>query len=285
MPDLNTITGPSIESLLDRAFEEDIRSGDVTTNAVVDEHQKAKAAWVSKEKGVVAGLDIARLVFQELDPEISWLTEVEDGDLVEVGTEIVVMEGSCRAILTAERIALNIVQRMSGIATLTNRFVEETGDLDTKILDTRKTVPGLRSLDKYAVAAGGGTNHRMGLFDMAMIKDNHIVAAGGIQQAVEAVRERNKEIRIEVETTTLEQVKKALSAGADIIMLDNMSTEQMAEAVALVQGRVLLEASGNIGLDRVREVAETGVDSISVGALTHSVKAFDISQQLNEIIK
>lgn len=285
MPDLNTITGRSIESLIERAFEEDIRSGDVTTNAIVEEHQKAKAAWVSKEKGVVAGLDIARLVFQELDPKISWLPEVEDGDLVEVGTELVGMEGSCRAILTAERIALNIVQRMSGIATLTNRFVKETGDLDTKILDTRKTVPGMRSPDKYAVAAGGGTNHRMGLFDMAMIKDNHIVAAGGIQQAVEAVRERNPEVRIEVETTTLGQVKKALAAGADIIMLDNMGTGQMSEAVALVKGRALLEASGNIGLDRVREVAETGVDFISVGALTHSVEAFDISQQLKEIIK
>lgn len=278
-------TNDAVEALVDRAFDEDVHTGDVTTNAIVNETDRAEAIWKSKEKGIVAGLDVARTVFKKLDPELKWSPLVEDGNEVGTGTEIVKMSGRCRAVLTAERIALNIVQRMSGIATMTRRFVDAVGDCRAKILDTRKTVPGFRLLDKYAVAAGGGTNHRMGLFDMAMIKDNHIVAAGGITEAVEKVRRSSPEIRIEVETTTLDQVKEALSADADIIMLDNMSISRMKEAVALIGGRSETEASGNITLDRVGEVAETGVDYISVGALTHSVKAFDISQELRKIFK
>lgn len=208
---------------------------------------------------------------------------MKDGSEVGRGDEIVKMKGTCRAILTAERIALNIAQRMSGIATETSRYVQAIKDFPAKILDTRKTVPGMRKLDKYAVVVGGGTNHRMGLFDLAMIKDNHIVAAGGIKGAVQNVRERHPEIRIEVETTTLKQVKEALSAGADIIMLDNMDIGAMQEAVSLIDNKAETEASGNITLENVREVAQTGVNYISVGALTHSVKAFDISQQIQKI--
>lgn len=273
----------AIQDLIDRAFDEDIHTGDVTTNTIVDSSQQAEAAWISKEKGVVAGLDIARWVYRQLDFQIKWHPKVNDGDQVNAGAEIVLMKGSGRAILTAERVALNIVQRMSGIATKTNKFVKVVESYPARILDTRKTVPGLRQLDKYAVKAGGGTNHRMGLYDLAMIKDNHIVAAGGITKAVEQVREYDSKIGIEVETGNLQQVKEALSAGADIIMLDNMDLEQMAEAVSLIDGRAETEASGNITIETVCQVAETGVDFISVGALTHSVKAFDISQQFLKI--
>lgn len=273
----------TIEHLIRQAFDEDIKDGDITTDAIIDKGRKADAVWKAKAQGIVAGLDIAKAVFCALDAELEWSPEVEDGGKVEAGKLIVEMHGSCRSILTAERTALNIVQRMSGIATRTHRLVQAIADYPTKILDTRKTVPGLRKLDKYAVEAGGGTNHRMGLFDMAMIKDNHIVAAGSIQKAVEMVRKKNPKVKVEVETTTIEQVNEALAAGADVIMLDNMSTDLMKEAVALVSNRAKTEASGNITLQRVQEVAATGVDYISVGALTHSVKAFDISQQLQRI--
>lgn len=286
MSELSTVSKEDIiEALIERAFEEDVQSGDVTTNAIVEESSKAEAVWTSKEEGIIAGLDIARKVFEKLDSHLEWMPQIKDGDKVEAGTELVIIKGSCRAILTAERIALNIAQRMSGIATITSKYVDAIGDLPTKVLDTRKTVPGLRLLDKHAVASGGGTNHRMGLFDLAMIKDNHIVASGGIEQAVLKVRNEYPDLQVEVETTTLDQVQEALSAGADIIMLDNMSTKQMREAVSLIKDRAKSEASGNITLDTVREVAETGVDYISVGALTHSVQAFDISQELRKIFK
>jgi len=272
-----------IDELISRAFQEDIRDGDITTNAIIGEDQQAAAVWQAKESGIIAGLDIARAVFKALDPELEWHPRVEDGDRVEIGQDIVEMEGTCRAILTAERTALNLAQRLSGIATKTHQLVEAIADYPTKILDTRKTVPGLRQLDKYAVSAGGGTNHRMGLFDMALIKDNHIVAAGGIVSAVELVRAQHPEVQIEVETTSLEEVRKALEAGADMIMLDNMNTQMMREAVNLIGEKAKTEASGNITLKRIKEVAETGVAYISVGALTHSVKAFDISQRLSKI--
>lgn len=285
MFDLNPTDESLVKELIDRTFEEDISSGDVTTNSIVDETSIAEATWISKENGTVAGLEIAPIVFQKLDPQLEWNYLLKDGNEVEVGDEILKMNGSCRAILTAERIALNIVQRMSGIATMTSKYVKAIEDYSTTILDTRKTVPGLRILDKHAVAAGGGRNHRMGLFDLVMIKDNHIVAAGGISEAVQKVRAKQLDLRVEVETTMLNQVKEALSAGADIIMLDNMSSEQMKEAVSLINNSAETEASGNITLENVREVAQTGVDYISVGALTHSVKAFDISQKLENISK
>jgi len=272
-----------VQQLIDRALYEDVRTGDATTNAIVDENARANAVWVAKEEGIVAGLDVAKAVFHKLDPGLEWSQQLKDGQKVQPGSEIVSMQGSCRAILTGERIALNIAQRMSGIATMTNKYVQAVGDLSTKILDTRKTVPGLRLLDKYAVKTGGGTNHRLGLFDLAMIKDNHIVAAGGITEAVQKVRNSYPDLRIEVETTNLQQVKEALAAEADIIMLDNMKTQQMKRAVEKIDGKAESEASGNITLQTVREVAETGVDYVSVGALTHSVMAFDISQRLQKI--
>ncbi len=270
----------TIRSFLTRAFEEDVRSGDMTTNAIVNESQEAEAVWIAKEKGIIAGLPVAKAAFRFLDADVMWNAAIDDGKLIEGGSEIVTIIGNARALLTAERIALNIAQRMSGIATMTRKFVDAIEGYPAEILDTRKTVPSLRHLDKYSVKMGGGTNHRMGLYDLAMIKDNHIVAAGSIATAVERVREENPEIKIEVETTDLAEVQEALAAEADIIMLDNMSTEQMKEAVKIIEGNAKTEASGNVTLDTVREIAATGVDYISVGALTHSVKAFDISQKL-----
>lgn len=272
-----------MDDLIQVALAEDVGSGDVTTESIIDEEKKAKAIWVAKENGIVAGLDAAKYVFQFLDENLSWNPIYTDGDSVQRGETIVEFRGNCRAILTAERTALNIAQRMSGIATKTAKIVHELEGFSTKILDTRKTVPGLRKLDKMAVKAGGGTNHRMGLYDLAMIKDNHIEAAGSIATAVERVRSNHPDIKIEVEATNINQVLEALDAGADIIMLDNMSIDQMGEAVEKIGDQAETEASGNITHDNIREVAETGVNFISVGALTHSVKAFDISQRIKEI--
>lgn len=283
MINFNQAEQSTINNLIARSFKEDLSSGDVTTDAIVEDSVRAKAVWISKDEGIVAGLGIAQKIFQELDPQVKWNPNVIDGDIVAKGSELVELEGSCRAILSAERIALNIVQRMSGIATKTHHLVEAIASYPAQILDTRKTAPGLRLLDKYAVAAGGGTNHRMGLYDLAMIKDNHIVVAGSIAAAVKKVRSKNPDIRIEVETTSLNQVTEALEAGADIIMLDNMSTDKMEEAVSLIGKKAATEASGNITRETIQSVAETGVDYISVGALTHSVEAFDISQQVQKI--
>ncbi|WP_441000299.1 carboxylating nicotinate-nucleotide diphosphorylase [Fodinibius sp. SL11] len=275
---------PSIlQDLIDRAFEEDVSDGDVTTNAIVDESQQAQAIWVAKQQGVVAGLDVAQRIFEYLDPDVIWEPKIKDGTWMGQGSEMVILKGQARALLTAERIALNVAQRMSGIATITRKFVEAVSGYPTEILDTRKTVPGFRQLDKYAVKAGGGRNHRMGLYDMAMIKDNHIAAAGSITSAVQSIRESHSQITVEVETTTLDQVNEALAAGVDIIMLDNMSTEKIKEAVQLIGSAAKTEASGNVSLDSVKEIAATGVNYISVGALTHSVEAFDISQRLTYI--
>ncbi len=272
-----------LDDLIDVALAEDIGSGDVTTEAVIDDQKKAKAVWVAKQNGIIAGLDVARLVFQKLDEDIDWKSYFTGGDPVESGDTIVEFSGNCRSVLTAERTALNFAQRMSGIATKTYKIVRELEGSSTKILDTRKTVPGLRKLDKMAVKAGGGVNHRMGLYDLAMIKDNHILAAGSISNAVERVRSKDAEIRIEVETTTLEEVDEALESGADIIMLDNMSVEMMRKAVKRIGNHAETEASGNITVNNIREAAKTGVNFISVGALTHSVQAFDISQKIKEI--
>lgn len=278
------IDDQSVKRLINQALEEDVQDGDVTTNAIIPSEKKAKAVWKTKAEGVVAGLPVAQAVFEELDPEFDWQPLVKEGTVVESGIKIAKMQGQARAILTAERIALNLVQRMSGIATAARQYVQAVEAFDTQILDTRKTVPGLRAIDKYAVAAGGGKNHRMGLFDLAMIKDNHIVAAGSIQSAVEKVRNSDSNIEIEVETKTIKEVEEALVANADIIMLDNMTVDLMTEAVNLIDGKAKTEASGGITIDTIRNVAGTGVDFISVGALTHSVDAFDISQQLESIL-
>ncbi|MCW9708577.1 carboxylating nicotinate-nucleotide diphosphorylase [Fodinibius salsisoli] len=282
-----TQASPNLEAMIDelinRGFEEDIRTGDATTNAIIDEQSSATAVWNTKDEGIIAGLSIAEKVFKKLDSELQWEPHVKDGETVKKGAEIVSMKGKACAILTAERLALNITQRMSGIATKTRQFVDVLEGLDTQILDTRKTAPGLRLLDKYAVKAGGGQNHRMGLYDLAMIKDNHIIAAGGIAPAVQKVRNHYPELDVEVEASTLQQVQEALASDADIIMLDNMSPAEMRKAVKTIAGRAKTEASGNVTLPNVRDIAETGVDCISVGALTHSVQAFDISQTLQEL--
>jgi len=270
-----------LEYIIDHAFREDIGEGDITTNNLVPETTSAKASMTAKADGIIAGLPIAEMVFKKLDPNFNWNPKFTDGDAIKKGDLIVEMEGSFRAILTGERLALNLMQRMSGIASETAKYVAEVRGTKVQILDTRKTVPGLRSLDKYAVKAGGGTNHRIGLYDLVMIKDNHIKLAGGITPAVKQIRKAvPSTIKVEVETTNLNEVREAISAGADIIMLDNMSNEMMMEAVGIINGKAISEASGNMNLSRLKGVAATGVDCISIGALTHSVIALDISQNI-----
>lgn len=270
-----------IDRLIDLAIEEDIATGDVTTEAIIPAHSRAVAEMKMKADGVISGLDVIRRIYERFEKDLIWTPLVKDGDPVRKGDIILRIEASYRCLLLGERLSLNILQRMSGIATETARYVKELTGTSTRLLDTRKTAPGLRVLDKLAVKQGGGTNHRMGLYDMSMIKDNHIKIAGGITQAVNAVRPRLAGgIRIEVETTNLDEVREALAAGADIIMLDNMSNTDMAAAVKLIAGKAETEASGNMSIPRLKEVAATGVDYISVGALTHSVRALDISMNI-----
>lgn len=271
----------AIRPFIEYALNEDIGTGDITTNSIIPGELITCASIMAKASGVIAGLPVAEYVFRSLNPDIEWNALIEDGDKVDKGEIIVKIKGSFRALLTGERLALNFLQRMSGIATMTSKYVEAVKEFKTEILDTRKTIPGLRILDKYAVKIGGGTNHRIGLFDMVLIKDNHIKVAGGIANAVEQVRKNsNQHIKIEVETTTLEEIYEALGKGVDLIMLDNMTTGMMAEAVRIINGRAKVEASGNMTFDRLKEVAATGVDYISIGALTHSVMAMDISMNI-----
>lgn len=270
-----------INHLIDIALEEDVRNGDVTTNALIPESSMAVATMTAKADGVIAGLPVAKMVFEKLYPETIWNEYLKEGDKVKKGDLIVSIESTFRTLLTGERLALNFLQRMSGVATETNKYITELEGSSTKLLDTRKTLPCFRLLDKYSVKMGGGTNHRMGLFDLAMIKDNHIKVAGGIANAVKQVRSSiSNHIKIEVETTNLDEVKQTLDAGAEIIMLDNMSNEMMAEAVKIIDGKAQTEASGNMSIPRLKGVAATGVDFISVGALTHSVMALDISMNI-----
>ncbi len=270
-----------IKSVIDYSLKEDIGNGDITTNSLIPIDLQSKATMIAKSTGVIAGLAIAEYVFRTLSEDITWKTFVNDGDKVSKGDLILEISGSYRALLTGERVALNFLQRMSGIATMTANYVDTLKDYKTKILDTRKTVPGLRLIDKYAVMMGGGTNHRIGLYDMVLIKDNHIKIAGGITNAVAQIKKNlPSEIKIEVEATTIEEVKEALATGVDIIMLDNMSNNTMTESVKIINGRAKVEASGNMTIERLREVAATGVDFISIGALTHSVSAFDISMNI-----
>ncbi len=271
----------NIAPLIEQALKEDIGSGDITTNALIPDKISTTAAITAKAGGIVAGMEVAEAVFRLLSPQITWKPLVQDGDKIAKGDLLVEMSGPFRALLTGERLALNFLQRMSGIATLTGLFVAQVADYGTKILDTRKTVPGLRLLDKYAVKSGGGENHRIGLYDMVLIKDNHIKVAGGIKKAVEQIRLKVPEgMKIEVETTTVAEVEEALGMKVDIIMLDNMSTETMKTCVGLINHQAKVEASGNMNLERVKEVAATGVDYISIGALTHSVTALDISMNI-----
>ena len=266
-----------------RALEEDLGPGDVTSTWALSPEQRAQGTFVVKEAGVIAGLLVAREVFRQLDREIVLTLWVEDGTPVAPGTAVARVEGPAVPILSGERTALNFLQRMSGIATTTRRYVEAVAGTGAVILDTRKTAPGLRALDKWAVRLGGGQNHRQSLYDMVLIKDNHIAAAGGITRAVERVRARNHAgLPVEVEVKTLAELDEALALEppVDRILLDNMDLATLAEAVRRTAGRIPLEASGGVNLEKVRAIAETGVDYISVGALTHSVRALDISLEL-----
>lgn len=268
----------AVRKIVRRALEEDIRSGDVTTAYALTGSETGKATALAKEDLVVAGLEVFREVFRLRDAGLVFRTTLKDGDRVPRGTVLAVVQGTLASILTAERVALNLFQRMCGVATLTKFFVEAAAGTKAVIVDTRKTMPGLRILDKYGVRVGGGRNHRYGLYDGVLIKDNHIEAAGGIGKAVRRVRDKAPFlVRIEVEVKTLAEVRQALAARADVIMLDNMPVDAMRRAVALIGGRALVEASGNVTLATVKDVASTGVDFISSGALTHSARAADIS--------
>lgn len=268
----------TLRKILRTAFEEDIGLGDITTNAFLTGQEMGTAKAIAKSDMVVAGLDVFREAFLCMDERTACHGYASDGRVAKAGEILAEVSGTLRSILTAERVALNFFQRMSGIATLTRQYVDRIAGTRAKILDTRKTVPGLRYFDKYAVRVGGGSNHRFGLYDGVLIKDNHIAAAGGISQALGRVREMIPHtLKVEIEVRNLDELAEALSAGADIIMLDNMSVAEMTKAVCFVDGRVPLEASGNVTLATVRQIAETGVDLISVGSLTHSVSAADIS--------
>lgn len=282
---MNTPTLPdSVIALVRNALDEDIREGDVTCRFFVPEEATTKARIFAKESGVAAGMDVAAQVFRELDETLSVFVEKHDGTPFEEGDTLLLVAGRVSSILTAERTALNFLQRLCAVATKTRSYVEVVKDYPVKILDTRKTTPGWRWLEKYAVSCGGGTNHRMGLYDMVMVKDNHLLADDrqeDLQRAIHAVKEEYPDIQVELEADTLEQVSRfLLLEGVDVILLDNMSDEQMREAVKRVEGRVLLEASGGVTLERLPAIAATGVDFISVGALTHSVPSLDLSLEL-----
>ena len=266
-----------VDELIEMALKEDIGDGDITTSSVMKTSRGANAHLLAKEKFILAGIDIFYQVYKKLDQKLKLVKHFADGDEVSKGSVIGEISGEEAAILKGERVALNFLQRMSGIATLTHKFVTSVKSYPVKILDTRKTTPGWRALEKYAVKMGGGENHRLGLFDAVLIKDNHINFAGGIGEAVRKVRSNVPNgFKIEVETRNLEEVKEALDNGVNTIMLDNMNIEMMREAVTVVNKKVLVEASGNITLENVGEVASTGVDFISVGALTHSAMAVDV---------
>jgi nicotinate-nucleotide pyrophosphorylase (carboxylating) len=272
-----------VEEAIDRALAEDVGPGDLTTKAVVPADARARARIEQRAPGVVAGLGVAEAVFRRVDPELSWRALAADGDRREPGP-VAEVEGRAGSILTAERVALNFLGRLSGIATLTAECVEAVDGTGVRILDTRKTTPGLRSLEKEAVAAGGGHNHRSGLYDAVLVKENHAALAGGVGEAARrALEGAPSGAQVEVECATREEVQEALGAGVGRILLDNMSPAELRQAVELVAGRAELEASGGIGLHNVREVAETGVDFISVGALTHSSPALDVSLELEPL--
>ncbi len=273
----------NLDRLIAQALAEDLGSGDVTTNSVVPPETRISGQFTMKEEGVVCGLAVAQRVFSRLDPDIRFIPRCKDGDKVKAGSAIAEISGPAAGILSGERLALNFLQRLSGIATKTQSLVSQVAGTGTKIVDTRKTTPGLRILEKYAVRTGGGQNHRMNLADGVLIKDNHIRASGGITTAVEAARKKApRTLKIEVEVESIREVEEAVKAGADIIMLDNMPTELMAEAVKLINGRALVEASGNMDNRDLREVANSGVDMISLGSLTHSVRALDISLRFDK---
>jgi len=272
---------PAVEALIALALEEDLGRGDVTSEAIFDAAAMSSGQIMAKEALVVAGMAVAAAVFARVDRETRFIARVEDGKKVAKGEIVAVVEGHTRALLSAERTALNFLQRLSGVATLTRRFVDTVAGTRARIVDTRKTTPGWRALDKDAVRAGGGSNHRVDLAAGVLIKDNHVAACGGVKAAVERARARAPHsLRVEVEVTELAQIAEALAAGADIILLDNFDPPKVAQAVKEIAGRALIEVSGGINLDTVREFAEAGPDLISVGALTHSARAVDLSLEV-----
>lgn len=271
------ILSPEIIACIQRALEEDIGPGDVTTDSIIPPEATMNGTIIAKQNGILAGLDVAQMTCHLMDKRIRFTAQVTEGERVETGQVLASASGPARALLTAERTALNFLGRMSGIATLTRQFVDAVAGTGTIILDTRKTAPGLRALDKLAVQRGGGQNHRIGLYDMILIKDNHIDFAGSLGEAVARARAAGSGLEIEVEARTLEDVRSALALGVERILLDNMTPDMMRQAVELNAGRAKLEASGNVSLENVREIAETGVDYISIGTLTHSAKVFDVS--------
>ena len=270
-----------IDKIIDIALEEDLGPGDITTSAIIDPSMKGKARLLAKEEIILAGIEAFERVFSRLDPEIVVECNYHDGDMVANGDDICIVKGSMRGILSGERTALNFLQRLSGIATLTRKYVERTDSSKVRVIDTRKTTPGLRILEKYAVRRGGGFNHRFGLFDGILIKDNHIAVAGSIAKALARIKGRVPHtLRIEVEVEDIRGVEEAIGSGADAILLDNMSLKEMREAVSIAGGRVFLEASGGINLESIEEISKTGIDLISVGAITHSARSVDISLEL-----
>ena len=277
-----------LEAVIDRALEEDLGDGDVTTSALVPGHATGEARLVAHESGVLAGLPVAMAVFRRVDASLITVELVSDGNAIDAGECAGTVSGSLASILMAERTALNFLQRMSGIATLTSKYVDAVSGTNAQILDTRKTAPGLRALDKYAVAAGGGRNHRLNLGDGVLIKDNHIAAllADGEEtgKIIQIARENSaNDLKIEIEVESVEEARAAIEGGADIVMLDNMSLDEVAEAARIARGRCLTEVSGGVTLERVAEIAATGVDLISVGALTHSVKALDFGLDIEPV--
>jgi nicotinate-nucleotide pyrophosphorylase (carboxylating) len=275
------LTNKAITKLIGRALAEDLGNGDITSEAMITAESMSDAVIMAKQHLVLAGIDVAREVFRFIDPGIHFAAFAKDGDIIHSGTELARLSGNTRALLAGERVALNLLQHLSGIATLTAAYVEKVKGLQAEVLDTRKTLPGLRLLEKYAVRMGGGRNHRFGLSDGVLIKDNHIKAVGSITDAVGLARKKAHHLlKIEVETKNLDEVREALSVKADIIMLDNMPIDLMRQAVKMINKQALVEASGNVTLESVRHIAETGVDQISSGSLTHSAPAADISMKI-----
>jgi len=286
-----------IEKLIELALREDLGKGDVTSEALIDENLKGKGIIKALEDGVLAGIEIARLVFKRIDPEIVFKPLVKDGEKIRNKSKVAEIEGKVKSILAGERTALNFLQRLSGIATFTSKFVQEVKGTKTKILDTRKTTPGFRALEKYAVKMGRGENHRMGLYDRILIKDNHIRACGGVGTAIRKVKKslKNetfvsrfdlKNLKVEVEAKNIKEVKEAIQSEADWIMLDNMSSSQIKEGVRMIRSnrrKMKIEVSGRVNLNNVKKIARLGVDYISVGALTHSAKALDLSLEFTKI--
>ena len=272
---------PQVDRLIDLAIEEDIGPGDITTDSLIPRDQEGRAVILAKEALVLAGLETAWQVFLRFDDQIVFETDHKDGDRIPNGKTFIKLEGRLAALLKAERIALNFLQRLCGIATHVQTYMDEMGKSPVRLVDTRKTTPGWRVLEKYAVRVGGAANHRMGLYDGVLIKDNHIAACGGVKQAIARARQDISHlVKVEVEVYTLDEAGQAVAAGADVIMLDNMNIEEIRQAVDLIGQSALVEVSGNVTLDRLKELAETGVDLISIGALTHAARAVDISMQI-----